>query len=145
MNSINDKHWQFKKGQKPWNIGKGGCKRGHDKSLYKELPSGIFVCLGCKRENGAKYRSQNQRKINFTSRVKRYNLDEAAFTDMYNAQKGKCAICKTDISVDGSRIDHNHDTGEVRGLLCVSCNTGIGLLKDSVSVLKSAIKYIDRK
>lgn len=44
----------------PGNYGTGGCKRGHDATLYVEQPSGIFVCLGCKRENNRLYK-QRQR------------------------------------------------------------------------------------
>ena len=45
----------------------------------------------------------------------------------------------------GLVIDHNHKTGKVRGLLCGSCNTGIGLLKDSPDVLDAAIEYLQHQ
>lgn len=42
-----------------------------------------------------------------------------------------CAICEAAFTPDGPRmmVDHNHQTGEVRGVLCLHCNTGIGFLK----------------
>ena len=129
-------------GQTAWNLGKGGCKRGHDSALYVCPPSGVYVCLGCKRENGFKYREKNRKEINLKNRVARYSIDINRFHGIYDAQEGNCAICKTEIDLENCRIDHSHITGEVRGILCVSCNTGIGLLKDSADVLMSAAEYL---
>ncbi len=65
---------------------------------------------------------------------------------MLLAQDGCCAICK---SSDPGRkksqwfcVDHDHKTGEVRGLLCNSCNAGLGFLKDSIETLAQAIIYL---
>ena len=62
---------------------------------------------------------------------------------MLEQQDGKCAICKSEDS-KGKRfsVDHNHKTGEVRGLLCNPCNVAIGLLKDSPEVIDSAKEYL---
>jgi hypothetical protein len=129
-------------GQSAWNKGTGGCKRGHDPKLYICPPSGVCICLGCKRENGAKYRKQNQKSINLRGRVARYNMQADELRAMWIEQEGRCAICGDELSEDVFRIDHDHRTGKVRGLLCVSCNTGIGLLKDSQEVLLSAVQYL---
>ena len=51
-----------------------------------------------------------------------------------------CAICG--MVTSNQVIDHNHNTGEVRGVLCASCNKGIGLLGDSIPTLKRAICYL---
>lgn len=59
-------------------------------------------------------------------------------------QKGRCAICGGRFV--GRRrpdLDHNHKTRKPRGLLCNSCNRGIGLLKDRVSILRSAVRYLE--
>lgn len=129
-------------GQRAWNTGLGGCKRGHDSGLYVSTPSGVKVCLGCKRENGLKYRIANRENINFKNRVDRYGINFAHFVALYDAQDGCCAICKREITKEKCRIDHDHDTGKVRGLLCVSCNTGLGLFQDSPDVLSSAAGYL---
>lgn len=58
----------------------------------------------------------------------------------------ECPICgKRTIAGLTSKVDldHNHLTGEIRGWICDSCNTGIGRFKDDVQLLKSAIKYVE--
>jgi hypothetical protein len=52
----------------------------------------------------------------------------------------RCEICGD--LVGRLVVDHNHATGEVRGILCTNCNSGIGKLKDSPSVLEAAIAYL---
>lgn len=129
-------------GQVAWNKGTGGCKKGHDPSMYVCMPSGVFVCLLCKRENGKKYRENNRQTIRENGRVARYKVSIDYIKSLFECQSGKCAICGNPIEFETSRIDHDHRTGKVRGLLCVSCNTGIGLLQDSPSVLERAAEYI---
>jgi hypothetical protein len=53
-----------------------------------------------------------------------------------------CQSCGKDISSTKVCIDHDHETGIVRGILCNSCNVGIGLLGDSVEGLERAIRYL---
>lgn len=67
----------------------------------------------------------------------------ARFEEMLKAQGGVCAIC-FHVSEDGRQlcVDHCHKTGKIRGLLCSACNTGIGLMKDDVSLMENAIKYL---
>ena len=62
-------------------------------------------------------------------------------------QGGVCAICKTDKPSGGKArfsVDHCHETGKVRGLLCNLCTAGIGFLKDDVAVLVAATQYLER-
>jgi hypothetical protein len=73
---------------------------------------------------------------------KRYNLTLEEFEKLKDAQDNKCGICKN-VFTKTPAIDHNHSTGNVRGLLCSNCNTGIGLLKDSVECLVNAINYLE--
>lgn len=75
-----------------------------------------------------------------TARLKRYNLTREGFDDLHQRANGACQICGTETA--RLAIDHDHRTGEVRGLLCTSCNTGIGLLGDDVGRLHKAIEYL---
>jgi len=65
--------------------------------------------------------------------------------ELSEKQCGKCAICGAveNLPSDGLHIDHCHETGEVRGLLCGLCNRGIRALRHDVSVLRAAIRYLE--
>lgn len=70
------------------------------------------------------------------------SLDE--YDLMLEQQGGCCKICGTDSPGHKGRfiVDHNHLTGQIRGLLCNSCNVGIGHLKDNPTILQSALNYL---
>lgn len=72
--------------------------------------------------------------------IKRYGLKLSDFSAMYSAQDGKCAICREEKELV---VDHDHETGKVRGLLCGSCNTGLGRFGDSVVLLLYAAGYLN--
>src|SRR4051812_31058448 len=69
---------------------------------------------------------------------RRYNLTPGEYDSMLKAQGGRCAICRTDDpKSNGGRsfaVDHDHATGEVRGLLCAPCNRGLGYFGDDVEM-----------
>jgi hypothetical protein len=71
-----------------------------------------------------------------------FSIDE--YNNMFKMQNGCCAICKTHQSElkKSLSVDHCHKTGKVRGLLCDSCNRGIGLLKDDPKILQIALEYL---
>lgn len=88
-------------------------------------------------EEDAKKRRRSQRLL------AEYGLTEAGFLQLVEMQKGKCAICEDPLA-EIPYVDHDHETNEVRGLLCVRCNTGIGHLRDDVSILLAAVWYLKR-
>jgi hypothetical protein len=77
----------------------------------------------------------------------KYGIEPEYYYEMLASQNNKCAICS--ISVEEYKldskfcVDHDHSTGEVRGLLCRQCNTGIGLLKDSPILCYTAYQYLE--
>ena len=71
---------------------------------------------------------------------KRYNLSVDDYNKMLEKQNGKCFICNKIIKL---YIDHNHKTGNVRGLLCQRCNTGLGQFDDNPLLLLNAIRYLE--
>lgn len=83
------------------------------------------------------------------SRFKRkYGITTEDRNAMYRAQGGRCAICGVGIvlgsqKADKACIDHDHQTGVVRSLLCNTCNVGLGSFKDDVALLARAIVYLE--
>lgn len=59
------------------------------------------------------------------------------------SQQGKCAICEIDFSKT-PQIDHNDETGKIRGLLCGKCNSGLGFFNDSKDIIQNALNYISK-
>lgn len=75
---------------------------------------------------------------------RKYGITQTDYDDMFASQGGECAIChKTqDTSFN---VDHDHDTGEVRGLLCSNCNRMIGYASDNKETLANAIDYLSSR
>jgi hypothetical protein len=72
-----------------------------------------------------------------------YQLSIVRFDQIFDEQDRRCACCKTTRPGESSWcIDHDHDTGQIRGILCSNCNTGIGFLGDSVEGLQRASDYL---
>jgi Recombination endonuclease VII len=70
---------------------------------------------------------------------RRYGITAEDADAMLDAQGGLCAICKAAPAV---HVDHDHETGAVRALLCFNCNGGLGQFKDDPAVLRSAAEYV---
>jgi hypothetical protein len=71
-----------------------------------------------------------------------YGISIEDFERMYAEQAGLCAICGKEIIGKNCYVDHNHETGKIRCLLCSNCNTGLGFFKDSGKLLLLAAKYV---
>lgn len=78
--------------------------------------------------------------VNRLAQVKaRYGLDPKEYQDLVTRHNNQCAICGSD---DRLVVDHCHDTGKVRGLLCAKCNSGLGFLGDDLESLLKAVAYL---
>ena len=129
-----------------------------DEFHFRDKQRGIRrgVCRGCiSKYNGQWYLGVREKRIANVQRWKRknpghalkykYGITQERFTQIKAAQDGKCAICGAiDGGGRGLSVDHCHSSGEVRGLLCGNCNSALGLLKDDVSLLLSAVQYLSR-
>ena len=85
---------------------------------------------------------RRSRRDRLAATLKEHGLSQKDYANMIESQGGVCAICE---SVDGHRrlsVDHCHKTGRVRGLLCRTCNVGIGALGDSPNLLAKARRYL---
>jgi hypothetical protein len=90
-------------------------------------------------------------KINILNKTRKntlkrcYDITIEQYNQMFNVQEGKCAICgrhQNELK-QPLHVDHNHITGEVRGLLCYNCNPMLGYAKSNVNILKKAIEYLE--
>jgi hypothetical protein len=80
-----------------------------------------------------------------TSKLKKYNLTLESFEEKKLSQNNKCEICREPLGRGFEvHIDHCHKTNNVRGILCIHCNTLLGRAKDSPNILKSALNYLEK-
>ena|SRR3990167_9669761 len=74
----------------------------------------------------------------------KYGITEADYEKMLKDQGEVCAICKRHQRFQRLAVDHDHKTKKVRGLLCMSCNRGLGRFFDSAYRLRAAADYLDK-
>jgi hypothetical protein len=122
---------------------------------YKSLPdfavrsggSYRYECKDCTSEWQRRYRAENKSKIKKQATMRRYNLTESQYNEIQSIDR--CEICSKKVTdttrrADSKNIDHCHETGEVRGVLCFHCNTAIGLFKDDVKLISKSIEYLSK-
>ena len=78
-------------------------------------------------------------------RLALYDLTATEYKRMLFMQNSECAVCRRGLPEldQGLVVDHDHDTGAVRGLICQDCNRALGFVRDDVYVLKRAIEYLE--
>ncbi len=99
--------------------------------------------LSSERATRRRYYHTNAMRVKF-QRIKRaYNLNPEEYVALLDIQGGACFICRTALeSGKSTHVDHCHETGLVRGLLCNSCNLALGHLKNSVPNATRLIEYL---
>lgn len=85
--------------------------------------------------------TRDPEKIIRRVKVKRYGLTDEQYDDLMAVTT--CDICGDE--ADLMQIDHNHDTGEVRGRLCAPCNRGLGQFRDDLETLRRAVAYLEER
>lgn len=124
------------------------CDTYKDVSFFhkdKKLNTGLSVyCKECSNAYGERYRTRRMHQ----SREKNYGITPEQYNTLHIDQGGVCAICGQQetkihkgVKVDLC-VDHDHETGKVRGLLCAMCNHGLGNFKDNTELLTNAIDYL---
>lgn len=102
----------------------------------------------CKRCRHNKYLGTYESPSGRRARLKYvYGITEDEYNTLFDKQHGCCAICGVHQSQLTRRlhIDHDHQTGEIRGLLCMKCNRALGYFDDSIDHMTIAIQYLSRK
>jgi hypothetical protein len=113
------------------------AKSGRREGLFASL------CKPCSSKKSSEWNKKNPEKRRAASRRNKlktqYGLTVEQFESMILSQNSRCLIC------DAARklvVDHCHKTGKIRGLLCNSCNRGIGYLQDNWVLLNKASNYV---
>ena len=96
------------------------------------------------------YNTQNPRRntLEYKNKLiqKRYGLTYAEYVERLADQSFMCEICETPLWIEGKQthLDHDHTTKQLRGFLCNRCNLALGLFKDDVKNVESAMLYLDK-
>lgn len=141
--------------------GDPGAGKPHRKILLKErerlLKQGKMGCSSCGRIllidkfypstlRNKRYRCI--RCVHSSTRTWMYGLSKDQVRRMKKKQRNRCAICYVKFTRGKSKtqccIDHDHSTGQVRGMICDGCNRMLGCAKDDIDILSSAIEYLER-
>ena len=111
---------------------RGLCRYCYNKQWKRDHP-----------ERAAEYYRRHRQEWRRYMLVSKWGMSPAEYDEMLEAQGGVCAICKGS-EKDGRylSVDHDHNSGKVRGLLCQRCNVLVGMAGDSPTVLTSAIRYL---
>jgi hypothetical protein len=133
------------------------CKHGHT-TRYTKRPKACVLChrkvkrtANEKPEVKARQKAYNQnylsdphkkRRMAEYMRAYKYGITPGQLESIWRKQHGSCAICIRAIDLTNLCVDHDHATGEVRGLLCRGCNIMIGLAHDNPIFLNNAITYL---
>lgn len=119
-------------------------------------------CRACQRAYWRSWRAENAEKHRQTvrdyrqrnprnpaeGRLRYYGLTEERFIELIAEQGGRCPICLIALdraATSGPRVpcvDHDHETGKVRGVICRPCNTGLGMFRDEIPTLLRAADYL---
>ena len=113
-----------------------------------------YRCKSCDDKARKKWARNNPEKAHLSSRERnlkhKYGVDLEWYEKQFKKQKYSCAICESKVNkTTGNRefwnfsVDHCHDSGKVRGLLCNNCNRALGLFQDNPKLIRKAADYVE--
>ncbi len=128
------------------------CKKCKDKVSPCSFDIKATICNKCYYKT--KSHEEKLKIRQKVSRLKRYGLTLLAFGKIFRKQNGKCAICGIELLRENTmgikipnaypRVDHCHNTGNVRGLLCGLCNLGLGAFGEDFETMGKAVTYLKK-
>jgi hypothetical protein len=123
------------------------CTKKEFKNWYDKNPELVKKIRKDYKEYRSDYYKSEERKLKHRkSYIERtFNIPYELYEEMHNKQNGLCGICnrpETSKTYKYLAIDHCHKTGHIRGLLCNSCNRGIGMLLDNINIVRNALNYL---
>lgn len=123
------------------------------------VKDGLKYCKACDRSLDVSLFMKKKSKIsNLYSTIcakchnlSAFGINTLDYESLVESQNNKCAICNNNEKAVDKRknierslaVDHCHETGKIRGLLCTNCNIGLGQFKDSLYLLDKAKKYLE--
>lgn len=115
-----------------------GKWRGENQEKYKKQYNNEVAKQRCKD-----YYRNNKDNVKNTYLQTNYGITLEHYNTLLELQEEKCKICNKKCPTRKSlAVDHNHDTGKIRGLLCKNCNIGLGMFFDNIDFLESAVVYL---
>lgn len=123
----------------------GDCRRRYNLEKYHQNKNATNPKRNRQRRETKSYKDYSLRQ--------RYGITVEQYETLRQQQDGCCAICKQAEQQRDARygtlldlaVDHDHNTGEIRGLLCSACNTAIGKFNDDPQLLREAIRYLEMR
>ncbi len=105
-------------------------------------------CKECKREAKARHSKAQAEHISIRNRRnhlrRTFGITVEQYEEMVNGQGGECRIChKTPKEKQRLHIDHDHETGRIRGLLCFNCNTALGWYETNTAAIAAHLREAD--
>lgn len=138
MNSSNGKNCLHCSEYKPYDEYHSNKEMRDGRSSY---------CKPCASERAKAWRQNNKDRVRDTYLRSTYGISLSDHLQLFKGQDGRCAICGVEEHHAPRAtlfVDHDHDTGLVRGLLCHHCNAGLGHFMDNRQWLSWAIDYLDK-
>ena len=122
------------------------CK-GCEKEITEGRSDKKYCTTKCRsRSHMREWRAKNPERNKQTSRrakiKKAYSISLEEYDKIFKSQGGLCAICYDSEKGKRLAVDHCHSTGKIRGLLCQTCNRGLGMFYDNPVLLRRAISYV---
>ena len=143
----------FKKGSVPHNYveppapGMRTCKVCETVKPEEDFYGRSHRCKPCSRQIAAETREERYPKIKNRDMLALYGISLEEYYQRLEEQGGTCYLCPATPPTNTRKkflcVDHDHETGKVRGLLCDKCNRGLGLLGDDADRLLRAANYIN--
>lgn len=97
------------------------------------------------KASNKRWRENNRGKTKIAALKAVYGLSEDEFRELLDSTIGACPICEEEFGSHTACIDHDHETGEIRGIICRKCNLMLGRINDDIDILLNAIEYLKKE
>lgn len=103
------------------------------------------MCIECCAAYHQKNRAKILPRLRRNGLARNYGITVERYEEMFLAQGGLCFLCRKPESGVSLAVDHCHESGAIRSLLCKRCNTALGLMNEEPALLRAAAEYLETK